>query len=167
MARLTGRLAMNPAASDADRVRLAELACKVAEGGYTTPTLNDLIVQAEDVVRNAGRATPTDRGLAQATRDLVKGISQLESNIRDHEHELRIGSGGESQTKLQLIIADLNQDREVLLGLKAQADRLANGRDELDAGDRATVLNHLRSAGQGARPETLIRILGELQLIGR
>lgn len=167
LARLTGRLAANATATDADRTKLAALVREACAGNLSGERLNQLVVAGEDVVRNAGRPVPTDRGLLNATQQLATRVGQLEARIGHLEASLGGGMATEDMQKVQLQLASLHQDRDALLGLKAQADRLANRRGATPADAQAMSRLLAQAAAGHVAPETLRGALADAEYIAR
>lgn len=165
LARLTGRLAANSGASNEDRLALASLV-NDAQGARTAEELGRLLLKAEDVVRNAGRTPRSDLGLHNATIGVVQQLGQLEDSLTQLEQDSRNAYSAEELQKIQLKLADLQQDRATLQGFKAQADRLANKRgatgEDLDAMKRL-----MAQAIAAPNPEERRNLLVEAEFIAR
>lgn len=165
LARLSGRLAANGTASDADRVAFAKLTSQVLAGARPEH-MNKMIAAAEDVVRNAGRTPASDRGLYRATDVLAGRIGQVERQMADLSFEGVQAVSGARRAQLQLELQDLQIERDSLLGLKASADRLANKRGATpEALERMTDI--LDTVNQGALPSRLQPALVEAEHLAR
>lgn len=148
LGRLTGRLAANGTASNEDRLALAKLV-NAAQGARTAEELGRLVLEAEYVVRNAGRAPKSDLGLHNMTIGLVQQLGQVEDQLTQLEQDSRNTYSAEELQKVQLKLQDLQQQRAALQGFKAQADRLANKR-----GATPGELDSMKTLLSGARQMT-------------
>ena len=169
LARLTGRIAANGTASEGDRLALAKLVQAAARGNASEAELGQLLVKAEDVVRNAGRTPASDRGLANATQQVARRLGDVEQQIGDLEGQMRHTNSAEEMQKIQMKLVELNQDRSLLQGFKAQADRLANKRGATPeaVAQMNRLLTSVAAPGASTSPEGLRAKLVDAEFIAR
>jgi hypothetical protein len=140
------RLADNPAASPADVERVSAL---MQEAGQTTDPrrLAQIQVEAVDVARNAGRAVPTDRGVANGLSALATRDGDLQDQMKQLAVEANAGTDRTRLTQIQLEIDDLQRTRDQLQQLRKAGEHAAD-RADLTPASAQRLANLLAEASQ-------------------
>jgi hypothetical protein len=140
------RLADNPAASPADVERVSAL---MQEAGQTTDPrrLAQIQVEAADVARNAGRAVPTDRGVANGLSALATRDGDLQDQMKQLAVEANAGTDRTRLTQIQLEIDDLQRTRDQLQQLRKAGEHAAD-RADLTPASAQRLANLLAEASQ-------------------
>lgn len=152
---LAGRM-NRPGVSAADREALVRLLGQAANA-RTGGELQTLTTAAEQLVRDAGRATPSDPGLNQALAKFSRQITELADRQTQLAESLPTANLSKAELlQSQVALDDLRRDAASLEGIANQAKRVADDpRASADSIAQAKRLLHLST---GATGHALLRL---------
>lgn len=153
--KLTQDLNRNPRATDADRKLLAAY----LQQAETTGRPRESLVKAEDLVRNVGRQTQTDRKLYERTHQLGTLIETREQELLQLGQAAQKASGKELDT-IQQQARQMRDEIGRLLKLKSEVDHVA----ERHKPDPALTQDALRKLDEAIRTPVTMPLAQAQQL---
>ncbi len=153
--KLTQDLNRNPRATDADRKLLAAY----LQQAETTGRPRESLVKAEDLVRNVGRQTQTDRKLYERTHQLGSLIETREQELLQLGQAAQKASGKELET-IQQQARQMRDEIGGLLKLKSEVDHVA----ERHKPDPALTQDALRKLDEAIRTPVTMPLAQAQQL---
>ena len=137
-----------------------------AQGTHSAQRLGAIATELKALARQAEQGTPEDPALLNAARRLEGRLGELTDRARALSAEGMAGVPMKRLVQLQIELDDLARSRELLKGLAAQADRLADD-PRASRADQARMSALLAEASGNVTPSRLASILAAASQIGR